>query len=68
MTVTSTGIPVEYMFGAIATLIGIIYGGIVHELRGLRRDTHKIRDGAHKRDLLLVKICSRLGIDFEDSD
>ena len=53
------------MFGCIAALIGVIYGGIVYEMRQLRKTTGQIKEGAHKRDLLMVKICERLGIDFD---
>lgn len=54
---SATGIPIEWMFGAIAALIGVIYGGIVAEVRGLKRS-------GQRRDLLLVRICDKLSIPF----
>jgi hypothetical protein len=53
-----TGIPIEYMFGAIVGLVGVVYSGIAYELR-------RLRDGAYRRDLLLVKICEKLSINLD---
>lgn len=54
---TSTGIPIEVLFGALGALIVAIYGGIVSEIRTLKKS-------GLRRDLLLVKICDKLAIPF----
>jgi len=55
---TVTTIPVEYLFGSIATLIGIIYFD-------LKRAVHKNSEGGFRRDILLAKICEKLKIRFD---
>jgi hypothetical protein len=53
-----TSIPVEWLFGSIAALISIIYVDLKNAVRS--------NDNAgKKRDLYLVRICEKLGIDFK---
>lgn len=52
-----TGIPVEYLFGAIAALVSIIYAD-------LKRSVSKNTEAGNKRDLILVKICEKLNITY----
>lgn len=52
-----TGIPIEFMFAAVGAMIAAIYGGLVYELRGLKKS-------GQRRDLLLVRICDKLSIPF----
>lgn len=65
---STTGIPIEYMFGCIAALIGVVYAAINYEIRTLRKTTGDISKGAHRRDLVLVRICEKLGIEFRDDE
>lgn len=53
-----TSIPVEYLFGCIAALIGIIYAD-------LKRSVADNSKAGIKRDYLLIKICEKLKIRFD---
>lgn len=57
-----TSIPIEWLFGALGTMVGVIYLDLKRDVRGLMR-------GAVKRDFLLIRICDRLKITFHgDTD
>lgn len=58
---TSTGIPIEWLFGALGAMMAAIYGGIVSEIRTLK-------NAGKRRDLLLVSICDKLKIPFPFGD
>lgn len=58
---TSTGIPIEWLFGALGCMIGAIYFGIVSEVKSLRK-------AGERRDLILVTICNKLNIPFPFGD
>lgn len=63
-----TGIPLEYLFGAIATLLGLIYSDLKREIRSLHSHA-KTRSG-HIRHVesAVRKICSHLNIDYRDRE
>lgn len=63
-----SGIPVEYLFGLIAALVGLIYNDIKKEIRSLHANG-KIRTG-HIRHVenAVRKICSHLNIDYRDRE
>lgn len=58
---TITGIPVELLFLAIAGLVGLLYADLK---RGQRSQAKMGR----KRDIVLARICERLGIPFNGND
>jgi hypothetical protein len=63
---TTTGIPIEYLFGLIGILISIIYCDIKRELRKLRTAS-ELRDLAQERfRVALIFICRKLDIPFSD--
>jgi hypothetical protein len=56
-----TGVPLEWLFGVIATLIALVYMDI-------RRAVWRLQKGATFRDRVLVLICDKLKIDFKPGD
>lgn len=58
---TSTGVPIEWLFGALGLLVAVIYGD-------LRWAVKRLDSGARTRDILLVRICDKLNIHFTNGD
>lgn len=58
---SATGIPVEYLFLAIAGLIGIIYADLRSQVKS------SAKAGA-RRDVYLIRICEKLKIHFDPDD
>lgn len=60
-TSTMTGIPIEWMFGALGTLVAVVYADLKYSVRSLQY-------GAVNRDRILTLICDRLKIVFNPSE
>jgi hypothetical protein len=56
---TVTGIPIEYLFLIIGALVSLLY-------MDLRRGFSTLNKNGEKRDRLLVRICTKLGISWND--
>jgi hypothetical protein len=68
VTTSATGIPIEYLFTIIGSLLMLIYLDV-------KRDLRKLRSNAHKRDLTLARlstalrfVCRKLNIPFPSDD
>lgn len=55
---TVTGIPIDVLFGLIAALVSAIY-------LDLRRGQNALQKSGSRRDILLARICERLGISWD---
>jgi len=59
--VSVTGIPIEYLFVVIGALVSVLYWDLRRTLRILYRR-------GEKRDTLLIKICAKLGIEWQNNE
>lgn len=65
---SSTGIPVEYLFGTIATLVGIVYVDLKREVRSLHREGRARTQQISRMRDAVRDICHRMKINFTDHE
>lgn len=59
-----TGIPVEFLWGSIAALLAIVYGGMRAEISKLRKESHRRTSLLNAVALNTQNICTQLGMHF----
>lgn len=63
-----TGVPIEWLFGTIATLVGLLYFSLLYEIRRLRARGER-RDSCLQRvKMMMFIVCKHLGIDVPEDD
>lgn len=66
---TSTGVPVEWLFAVIALMVGGTYLNIIFEIRLLRKSAAKRDRKVSNLTIMIKNICGKLSIPFySDSD
>lgn len=67
----TTGVPVELLFAAVATLMGIVYADTKRELRRLRSSLDRVEKSALRRERMLDRlrivlslVCRKLNVPF----
>lgn len=66
--ISTTGIPIEWLFGLIAALVAVIYVDMKRELRALRRQASRRAGLMLSMKYSLQLVCRKLDIPFNDED
>jgi hypothetical protein len=61
---SSTGIPIEILFGIIGALVSFIYADLKREVRILRRESNDRTVKISKLSIILGMVCHKLGVPF----
>lgn len=65
---TTTGIPIEWMFAVLAAMVGGIYLNLLWEVRRLRSESSKRGENIAAMRYTLRAICHKLDLPFGDDD
>jgi len=65
---TLTGIPIEWLFGALAGLLGIVYASITYQLRQVIRQSARNHVRLVRVTTYLGFMSAKLGVPFRDGE
>lgn len=68
LSTTVTGIPIEYLFLSIGSLVSGFYALIVHELREIKRNGEQRDRKLDRVQTAVVFICAKLNIEVPPHD
>jgi len=67
-TQSATGIPIEWLFGVIVALVGLVYGDIKRELRSSHTERHEMAKEIKTLTAKVTRVQERLRIGYRHGD